>query len=121
MINNIDKCVEHSKATKKDIIIGADSNAHSQLWMSKTANQRGEIFEDFISMNGLFVCNTGNKFTYDCATGKSIIDITLVSSTLVDRVKNWVVQDVNYFSDHKLISFSFDFKQVCLGHINIGR
>ena len=54
--------------------------------MSESANQRGEILEDFISLNNLFVCNIGNKFTYDCATGKSIIDITLVSNLLVDRV-----------------------------------
>ena len=60
VINNIDKCVEHSKNVRKDIIIGADSNAHSQIWMSKSANLRGEVFEDFITLNNLFVCNIGN-------------------------------------------------------------
>ena len=64
VINNIDKCVNHSKTVKTDIIIGTDSNAHSQLWMSKSANLRGEVFEDFITLNNLFVCNIGNKYTY---------------------------------------------------------
>ena len=50
VINNIDKCVEHSKNVKKEIIIGTDSNAHSQLWMSESANSRGEVFEDFITI-----------------------------------------------------------------------
>ena len=75
VINNIDKCVEHSKNVRKDIIIGADSNAHSQMWMSESANFRGEVFEDFITLNNLFICNVGNKYTYDCALDKSIIDI----------------------------------------------
>ena len=74
VINNIAKCVEHSKQVNKEIIIGTDSNAHSQLWMSESENIRGEIFEEFITQNNLFVSNIGNKNTYDCATGKSIID-----------------------------------------------
>ena len=49
VINNIDKCVEYSKKVNKEILIGTDSNAHSQLWMSESDNTRGEIFEDFIS------------------------------------------------------------------------
>ena len=108
-INNIDKCVEHSQRVNKDIIIGTDSNAHSQLWMSESANSRGEVFEDFITLNNLFVCNVGNKFTYDCVIGKSIIDITLVSTLLVDRIGNWTVHDEDYLSDHKLISFNLNF------------
>ena len=78
VINNIDKCVEYSKTIDKYIIIGADSNAHSDLWMSESANQREEILVDFVTLNNLFVCNIGNKFTYDCATGQSMIDIVLV-------------------------------------------
>ena len=111
VINNIDKCVEYSKTIDKNIIIGADSNAHSELWMSESANQRGEILEDFITLNNLFVCNIGNKYTYDSATGKSIIDITPMSTLLVDRVSNWKVHDENYFTNHNLISFSINFKK----------
>ena len=63
-----------------------------------------------LTSNGLFVCNIGNKFTYDCALGQSIIDITITSSLLADRVNDWIVHDENYFSDHKLISFHLNFK-----------
>ena len=111
VINNIDKCVEYSKTVSKDILIGTDSNAHSQLWMSESDNARGEIFEDFITSNGLFVCNIGNKFTYDCALGQSIIDITITSSLLADRVNDWTVHDENYFSDHKLITYNLNFNK----------
>ena len=78
--------------------------------MSESANSRGEVLEDFITLNNLFVCNIGNKYTYDCATGQSIIDITVVSNPLVDTVSNWKVNDENYFTDHKLISFNMKFK-----------
>ena len=111
VINNIDKCVEHSKATNKELIIGSDSNAHSDLWMSESTNPRGEIFEDFITQSNLLVCNRGNKYTYDCALGKSIIDITLVTISLVDRIKDWKVHDEDYLTDHKLISFEFDYSK----------
>ena len=111
VVNNIDKCVEHSKNVNKDIIIGTDSNAHSQLWMSESENSRGEIFEEFITQNNLFVSNIGNSFTYDCATGRSIIDITIVSTPLVDRIQNWKVHDEYYLSDHKLISFNLTFNK----------
>ena len=33
-VNNVDKCVDKAKAIGKEIIIGTDSNAHSQLRMS---------------------------------------------------------------------------------------
>ena len=53
MINNIDKCVEYSKSIDKEIIIGSDTNAHSQLWRSKSDNIRGEVFQDIIALNNL--------------------------------------------------------------------
>ena len=116
VINNIDKCVEHSKQVNKEIIIGTDSNTHSQLWMSESENIRGEIFEEFMTQNNLFVSNIGNKNTYDCANGKSIIDITIVSMNLVDRVRNWTVQDEDYFSDHKMISFNLEVEKQLPGY-----
>ena len=108
--NNIDKCVEHSKIIHKEIIIGCDTNAHSQLWMSKSDNLRGEVFQDFIASNNLYVCNIGNKFTYECATGKSIIDVTFVTTPMADRILNWMVHDEDYLSDHKLITYYLTFE-----------
>ena len=48
VISNMDECVKHSKETKKELIIGSDSNSHSELWMCESTNSRGEIFEEFI-------------------------------------------------------------------------
>ena len=88
--------------------------------MSESANSRGEVFEDFIALNNLFVCNIGNKFTYDCILGQSIIDITIVSTPTVDRIINWKVHDEDYLSDHKLITYELDFhKELPLSLIHI--
>ena len=105
---NIDQCVEKAKATSKELIIGTDSNSHSQLWFSNSTNPRGEVFEEFICQNNLLLCNVGNKPTYDCSIGRSIIDITLVTSQISDRIQSWTVQDENYGSDHKLITFTLN-------------
>lgn len=106
-VQNIDNCLVKAANYDKPIILGIDSNAHSQLWQCETTNQRGQVFEETIATHGMHVCNTGNKCTYVSTIGKSIIDITLVSSTLVDRISEWTVREKNYFSDHKLITFIF--------------
>ena len=104
---DIDNCLIEASNLDKPIILGIDSNAHSQLWQCDTTNQRGQVFEEIIATHGLYVCNIGNKVTYSSELGKSIIDITLVSSTLVDSVSQWSVSDKITFSDHKLITFLF--------------
>ena len=78
--------------------------------MSKSDNPRGEIFQDFIASNNLYVCNIGNKFTYECTMGKSIIDVTFVTTPMADRILNWVVHDEDYLSDHKLITYYLTFE-----------
>ena len=107
VVYNIDNCLEKASNLNKPIILGIDSNAHSQLWQCETTNQRGQVFEETIATYGIYVCNTGKKDTYSSTIGKSIIDITLVSSTLVDMVSQWYVSDKSTFSDHKLITFLF--------------
>ena len=104
-VGNLEACMEYARKNKKDIIIGTDSNSHSQLWSSRTTNKRGESFENFISLNGLVVCNRGNANTYECPTGKSIIDITMATTKIADNIKNWEVLQEDFLSDHKMISF----------------
>ena len=106
VVNNLKECLDRATQQKKPILLGIDSNAHSQLWNCDTTNHRGKTFEETIASNSLFVCNVGKQNTYCSAIGKSIIDITLVSSTLVERILEWKVNGKNTLSDHKLITFS---------------
>ena len=86
------------------LLIGADSNCHSTLFGHET-NKRGETLEEFITTNRLAVENQGKKYTYNCSTGKSIIDITLTAKLAV-TITNWRVaeEEIN-FSDHNSIYF----------------
>ena len=71
------------------ILIGMDSNCHSELYGLET-NKRGEHLEDFIGQHNLKVKNQGKTPTYQSSTGRSINDITL-SSKLSASLKDWRV------------------------------
>ena len=84
----------------REVLILADANAHSGMWNSHKVSVRGEAFEDFIFENNLHVHNTGDRYTYVRYNAQSIIDITLITSVLAQRIKNWNVRDAIKSSDH---------------------
>jgi hypothetical protein len=92
------------------VIIGADSNSHSELWGCSENNGRGTAFEEFICSEDLNVCNTGCKLTFKTFKASSIIDVTLVHFSRYDMIKEWQVSDDNFCSDHKCIQFQMDIK-----------
>ena len=101
----LEKVIEYADEKKLSILIGLDTNAHSSLWMSKQNNSRGRALTDFIIHNHLNVENVGCKPTFECSTGKSIIDVTL-SRGLRAKVDNWQVLGELNHSDHNTISFT---------------
>ena len=56
------------------------------MWGHET-NPRGSKFEDFIQDHDLQLHNAGKDFTFECKTGKSVIDVTL-SRNLKLKVEN---------------------------------
>ena len=94
-------------ADEKDckIVLGLDSNAHSELYGLET-NARGEILEEFIFNRGLDVENRGNIPTFCTLRGttlaSSCIDITLSRG---NNVVNWVVDESFNNSDHNTSFF----------------
>ena len=89
-----------------NLIIGADSNAHSTLWNCPASNARGESIEQAIIRHNLHVENVGNKFTFEGGVGSSIIDITLTNRQ--GLISGWNVSDDATLSDHKIIEFSLN-------------
>ena len=78
------------------IIIGMDSNCHSELYGLETY-KRGEHLEDFIGQCNLKVENQGNITTFQASIGSSIIDVTLTARLSV-TVTNWRVStNPNFF------------------------
>ena len=92
-----------------DIIIGADSNAHSTIWNCPKTDKKGEFIEDFLIANDLLCLNVGNRPTFENAQGNTlIIDITIANYNLATSVCNWKVDNYLNISDHYRISFSIN-------------
>ena len=97
LIAAVKRCIQ----LKIPVIIGSDTNAHSQLW-SEDSNPRGLAMEEFILQFGLDVENVGLQPTFIARGSHTIIDVTL---TLGAQVRDWRVEDSATLSDHRLIRF----------------
>ncbi|KAH8351283.1 hypothetical protein KR084_009543, partial [Drosophila pseudotakahashii] len=78
---------------KTGLVLGCDANAHHTQWGCPNNNDRGESLFDFILNSNLFLCNRGNVPTFITKACQTIIDLTLVSDSLVSAVSNWFVSD----------------------------
>lgn len=102
------KIVEYSSKTGMPLIICADSNAHHILWGSSDINTRGIKLIEFIAAYELEILNKGTKPTFVTVNRREVLDITLVTQSFANRVKNWRVSDEETLSDHKEINFSVE-------------
>lgn len=66
---------------------------------------RGEALSDSISALGLIICNSGNTPTFCNRNGSSIIDLTIASPALANKIARWEVLDTISLSDHRYIRF----------------
>jgi ribonuclease HI len=93
-----------------ELLVGGDFNAKNIWWGSNKTNHRGTTLMDCIAENNLFIINTGKKPTFEtCRAGvwcRSVIDITLASSSIADTVCGWNVSEYDSeLSDHKQLHF----------------
>jgi len=97
--------IEYADRRRFPLLIGMDANAHNKIWGSKSDNKRGRELSEFILENSLKLENIGNKNTFECATGASIIDITL-SRNLPIPISKWRVSTKDNHSDHHTIRYA---------------
>ncbi|KAH8234566.1 hypothetical protein KR032_006031, partial [Drosophila birchii] len=97
------KLVEDSRKHKVDLIIGCDANAHHHQWGSTDTNERGESIFDFILGSNLLVGNRGIEPTFIVKNRREVLDVTLYSESLADRIVSWRVLEKHSFSDHRYI------------------
>ena len=91
---------------RRPLVMGIDSNAHSEMWGSLDLNARGEILEEFIMGNNLTILNRGRVPTFT-GGGGTVIDITL-SNIWFERassIQEWEVDMAESMSDHRYITF----------------
>lgn len=88
------------------LIICGDLNSRSRLWGYSRTNVRGRILEGWLTERDLRISNVGNTPTCVRPQESSIVDLTIISASLIGRVSDWhVVQGFESFSDHRYIFF----------------
>ena len=70
------KVVNGAKENGRELVIGADANAHHSVWGSTDINKRGELLFDYILTTNLIICNKGNKPTFTNKVRQQVIDVT---------------------------------------------
>ncbi len=101
----LEKLLHHCARKKKELVICADTNAHSSLWQCNDTNKRGEMLEELIFAHNINVNNIGDHFTFFRGEARTIIDVTLSTTNVWERIKNWRVTTDVQGSDHLLIQF----------------
>lgn len=83
-------------ANSSNIIIAGDVNARNRIWSSNSTDQRGRAVADGLAELDMFVLSKGSA-SYTNETFRndtlvtSIIDITAVSSSMLNKVAEWRV------------------------------
>lgn len=98
--------IRHCEDAGLEIIIGADANAHHQLWGMTSSNQRGEVLVNYLITTKLNLINHGSEPTWVTSRGQTIIDLTLASDMATDLISDWHVSSEASCSDHRRIRFS---------------
>ncbi|XP_055855996.1 uncharacterized protein LOC129919170 [Episyrphus balteatus] len=88
------RLVADAERQKICLIIGCDANAHHTVWGSTDINDR--------------VSNTGNEPTFVTRNRQEVLDITLVSDSIHQRILNWKVSEEHSFPDQRYIQFSLN-------------
>ncbi|KAI1286507.1 Pancreatic lipase-related protein 2 [Halotydeus destructor] len=89
--------------TGRRFLYGADANSWSPLWGSLETDNRGQLWEDYLSNSALQLLNDGQPtFARATATGmtETAIDITLASPNLSCQ---WEIDKDYSLSDHRAI------------------
>ena len=100
------KVIEFSEEKKVPILMGSDANAHHTVWGSTDINPRGTALLQFIADSELNILNKGKFPTFVTKNRKEVLDITLASNGLVDKINSWRVSLIHDFSDHRIIRFN---------------
>lgn len=97
--------MEYCFTEKRHLIIGTDANSHHTIWGSTDINERGEILLEALVRNSMTIINIGNEPTFVTRIRKEVLDLTLATGFIGDRIEGWRVSDEQMLSDHRMIVF----------------
>ena len=106
--NRMEQLVTFCETYDIPLIVGCDANAHHTAWGSSGVNDRGEGLFSYILGTNLSWENKGNKPTFCTRNRKEVLDLTLKSDSVGNRVEGWHVSDTPSLSDHRYIRFTIN-------------
>ena len=105
--DNLIDLLSYADEKRFALIIGIDGNSRNTVWGHQN-NKRGEHLLQFIIDNKLDIVSDGRKdYTFECSTGKSVIDLTLTRG-ITSNINNWKVSKKLNHSDHNTIHYEID-------------
>lgn len=106
----IENLIEYCNKEKIGLIMAGDFNAHSKIWGDPKDDTRGNNLIDSLNKFNLFLQNKGHIGTYKDINGISIIDLT-ITNQFYKNMRNWKVDLIESFSDHRTITFELSCKK----------
>lgn len=103
----LERLCQYAQDHNLDLLLGGDVNAHHTHWGSRAINARGEEVLAFLNTTNLVLCNRGAVPTFNNSRWTEVIDVTLATPNLCDRVEDWkVCVSIPSLSDHAFIAFN---------------
>ena len=100
----IDRLIEDARECFPVVIVG-DFNAWTTDWGSKWTNRRGNELLHVIACLDVVLLTTGDVLTYERDGRTSVVDLTIVSSSLARQNNKLKVNDVLNLCDYRVISW----------------
>jgi hypothetical protein len=85
------------------LIVGCDSNCHHTVWGSANCNDRRVALVEFLNSTNLEILNRGNEPTFCNIRRVEVLDVTIGSCKLLERIKDWEISSEPSLSYHRHI------------------
>lgn len=88
--------------SENTFVITGDFNAWATDWGCPRTNARGRVLLESLSILNAVLMNSGSEPTFSTGNRRSIIDLTFVSSNIVNAT-SWKISDLYTNSDHSAL------------------
>ncbi|XP_043461994.1 uncharacterized protein LOC122498366 [Leptopilina heterotoma] len=102
------RLVEYCMEKRLPLLLGCDANSQHTVWRSTKDNQRGQELLEYLIGKDLDILNTGSTPTFINAVRQEVIDITLCSKSIENKLRRWRVSNEPSLSDHSQIVFEVE-------------
>lgn len=119
-INRFKNSMEEIKGfigDKNRVLLCGDFNARLTIWGCRSGNRRGLLLSEWVSDVDFCVMNSGNEPTCVRPQGSSVVDLSIASPWIAERINEWSVRcNDETLSDHRYIVLSVGIGTSPWGH-----